>query len=82
MMDFLFIFFYSETVKCLLGGKQGTVHVDRYTGRLRERIAPSWSFKSLTWGISSWFSLANHFDLPSESVFGISKDPSVCVHIS
>ena len=53
------------------------MYVDRYTAD-SERIAPS-----LTWGISSWFPLANHFDLPgSESEFGISKDPPMCVYTS
>ena len=45
-----------------------------------QRLTPSWQFKSLIWGISSGFPLANHFDLPgSESVFGIPQDPpNVC----
>ena len=49
--------------------------MDTHTGGLRERIAPSWQFESLLWGISSGFPLANHFDLPgSKSVFSIAQD--------
>ena len=37
---------------------------------------PSWWFELFIWGISSRFSLANHFALPgSESVFGIPWGP-------
>ena len=75
---FIYLFIFdSETVKCLLGGKRvQCMWID--TRADSERIAPS-----LTWGISSWFPLANHFDLPgSESEFGISKDPPMCVYTS
>ena len=42
----------------------------------RERAAPLWQLESLFGGISSKFSLANHFGWPgSESVFDISQDP-------
>ena len=70
-------------VKCLLGGKKSTVCVDRHKGMLREAESCfGGSLKSLIWGTSSWFPLANHFDLPgSESVFGISQDTPMCVHI-
>lgn len=45
-------------------------------------VAPSWQFKSLIWGISYNFPLANHFDLPhSQSLSGISQDPFVCTHL-
>ena len=45
-----------------------------------ERVLPSWQFKSLIWGISSGFPLADHFDLPgSESIFDLSQNPPVGV---
>ena len=70
-----------KQVNCLLGGKR--VHVGRHMGGLRERVAPSWQFKSLTWGISSVFPLTNHFDLPgSESIFGVSQDFPMCARVS
>ena len=57
--------------------------MDRHTGGLRERVAPSWKFESLLWGISSRFPLANHFDLPgSKSIFGVSQDFPMWVHAS
>ena len=37
--------------------------------------------KSLIWGISPSFPLANHFDL-SGSIFGISQDPPMWAHAS
>ena len=47
------------------------------------RVVPSWQFELLSWGISSEFSLAKHFDLPgSQSIFAISQDPPICVHAS
>ena len=56
---------------------------DRYMGRLRERVAHSWQFKSLMCGISFRFPLASHFDLSgSLSIFGVSQDPPMCVHAS
>ena len=70
-----------KQVKCLLGGE--TVRVDRHTGRLREKVVPSWEFESLLWGIPSRFPLANHLAFPgSESVFGISQCPPMCAHTS
>ena len=48
-----------KQVKCLLGGER--VHVHRYTGGLRERVKPSWQFKSLLWNISSGFPWAIFF---------------------
>ena len=40
-----------------------------------------WQLELLLWGISSWFSLANHFNLPgSQSIYGISQDPPMCAH--
>ena len=46
-------------------------------------VVPKWQWKLLIWGISSSFPLANHSDLPgSQSVFGISQDPLLCVHAS
>ena len=46
-----------------------------------ERVGEtSWQFELLLWGISSGFPLASHFDLlGSQSIFGISQDPSNCV---
>ena len=47
------------------------------------RVAPLLKFELLSWGISSEFSFAKHFDLPgSQSVFGISQDPPICAHAS
>ena len=44
---------------------------------------PTWQFKSLTWGISSEFPLANHYDLTgSQSLSGVSQDPPMCAHTS
>ena len=58
--------------------KKSTVRVGRHMGTLR--VTPSWS---LLGGIWSKFPLASHFDLPgSESVFGIPRDPPMCLHIS
>ena len=58
--------------------------MDRHTSGLRERNShPRGSLNHLYWGISSGFPLANYFDWPdSESVFGISQDPPMCVRIS
>ena len=57
--------------------------MDRHTGGLRERVAPSWQLESLLWCISPMFPLTNHFDLPgSESIFGVSQDFPMCVHTS
>ena len=72
-----------KQVKYLLREKKSTVCVDRHTGGLRERVAPSWQFKSLIWGISSMFPLTNHFDLSdSESIFGVSQAFPMCAHAS
>ena len=50
--------------------KKSTVGVDRHTSGLKQHPQ----------GISSWFPLASHFDLPgSESLLGIFQDPPVCV---
>ena len=63
--------------------KRSTLRVDRHMGKLIERVTPSWKFKSLIWGISSGFPLANHFDLPgSKSVLGIAQDFPMCAHTS
>ena len=44
---------------------------------------PLWQFELFLWGISSSFPLANHSHLlASQSVFGISQDPPMCVHAS
>ena len=70
-----------KQVKCLLGEK--SIHVDRHTGGLRERVTHSWQFESLLWGISSRFPLTNHVALPgSESIFGISQGPPLCACVS
>ena len=53
--------------------------MDRHTGGLIERVTPFW-FESLLWGISSGFPLTSHLALPgSESVFGVSQGPPLCV---
>ena len=63
---------------------KSTVYVDRHRGELRvSRVVPSWQFELLSWGISSGFPLANHFDLPgSQSTFDVSQDPPMCLHAS
>ena len=76
-----------KQVKYSLSEKKSIVYVDRHMGRLREResgwVLPSWQFELLLWVISPGFALANHFDLPgSQSIFGISQDPSMCAHAS
>ena len=63
--------------------RKSTTHVDRHMGGLRGRVTSLWQFKSLIWGISSGFLLANHFDLPgSKSIIVISQDPPVCIPTS
>ena len=70
-----------KQVKCLLEWKEYS-YLYRHRGRLRDWVTPLW-FESLLWGISSRFSLANHFDFPgSEPVFGISQEPPMCVLVS
>ena len=52
------------------------VHVDRHSGRLRERVPSLSYFESLTWDIYFGSPLANYLALPgSESVFGLTKGP-------
>ena len=53
------------------------------TGGLRERIAPSWQFEPLIWGISSGFPLANHLALPCSLVriWFILGSSYVCTHL-
>jgi len=54
--------------------------VARYTSKLG--VMASWQFKSLLWGICSRFSLASCLALlGSESVFGLSQGPPVCVRV-
>ena len=77
----------SEAGKVFMKRKKTAVCVDRHTGEFRERkshwVAPSWQCELLLWSISSWFPLANHFDFPgSQSIFGISQEPSMCAHSS
>ena len=44
-------------------------------------VALLWQFEFLLWNICSWYSLANHFDLPgSQSIYGISQNPPMCAH--
>ena len=48
-----------------------------------ERVVQSWWFKSLIWGISSRFPLANHLALPdSESISGLFQGSPMCSHAS
>ena len=69
-----------KQVKCLLGEK-GYVWIDTRVGS--ERVVPLWLFESLLWDISSRSLLASHLALAgSESVFGISQGPPMCVHAS
>ena len=59
--------------------------MDRLTGRFRWRAAELCLHGSLitSRGTSSSFPLANHSHLlASQSVFGISQDPPMCVHAS
>ena len=69
-----------KQVNGLLGGKR--VRVNRLTQAGSERVAPSWKFESLIWGISARFPLANHLALPgSESVFYLRVLPRVHAHL-
>ena len=44
-------------------------------------LVHTWQFKSLMWGISSSFPLADHFDLTGlQSLFGISQNHYMYVH--
>ena len=46
-------------------------------------VAPSLQFELFLWDISSRFPLASHFDLlGSQSIFGKSQDPPICVQAS
>ena len=77
----------SEASKVLMERKKSTVCVDRHTGEFRERDRVTESHphgsELLLWSISSWFPLANQFDFPgSQSIFGISQEPSMCAHAS
>ena len=54
-------------------------HLNTLRGRVSELRLPAWWFKSLTWGVSSGFHLASHFDLPgSQPMPDISQDPLMC----
>ena len=73
----------NEISKLFIRRKNSTVCVARYTSKLG--FMASWQFKSLLWGIFSRFSLASCLALlGSESVFGLSQGPPVCVcaHLS
>ena len=59
--------------------REKRVCVDRHTGRLSCRAAPSWQFKSLTWSISSSFPLASHFDVPGSYLVYLRILP--CMHM-
>ena len=77
----------SEPNKVCIKREKGTIHVDRHRGRLRGRVPElhphGFPFKSLTQGIFSGYPLANHSDLPgSQSIFGLSQDPSMCEYTS
>ena len=57
----------------------------RHTGRLKEshRVPALWQFELLSWGTSSGFPLASHFDLPdSQPMFDISKGPPMYARAS
>ena len=75
------------TVHVLL--KPGLENFEHYLASMRwvqlwcVRVALSWQFELLSWGISSEFSLAKHFDLPGScSIFGISGSSHMCTRIS
>ena len=72
----------SESSKVLRGKRKCIVHVDKHMGRLRGKV-PEWRFKLPLWGVSSGFHSANHFYFPgSQSMFGLSQDPLLCVRAS
>ena len=59
--------------------------MDGHTGRLGAGVPElhPQQFRSLTWSVSFGFPLARHSDLPgSQSIFGVSQDPSLCAHAS
>ena len=68
----------TKQVKYVLKG----IHVDRHTGRLRERpwVAPSRHFRSLTWGISPGFTLAILM-CPIHSSYVVYLRTLPCVHM-
>ena len=48
-----------------------------------DRLRESCALTTLTWGISSGFPLADHFDLPgSQFIFGMSQDRPMSMHAS
>ena len=74
----------SEASK-VLRGKKSTVHVNRHTGRLRERESlNSWWFELLLWGTSSGFPSASHFWFAwfTVHIWYISGSSHVCTHNS
>ena len=73
----VFFFFLSE-IKCLLGEKRARVNRLTHTGS--ERVALSWYFESLIWGIYFWFPLATNLALLGSVYFRVL--PCVCMCIS
>ena len=75
-----------KQVKCLLGGKRVQyVWIDTRADSegASQELHPCNNLSHLYGGISSCFPLANHCDLPSsQSIFGISQDPSIGSHAS
>ena len=74
----------SETNKAFIGRKKGVQYmwIDIQVDSERDKVALM-AFEFLSWGISSSFPLANHFDLPgSRPIFGSSQDPTMCAHAS
>ena len=68
-----------KQVKFIRGKWEQYMWIDTQVNSERESC-PRGSLNQLYQGISFRFPLCNHFDWPdSESVFGISQDPSMCV---
>ena len=72
-----------KQIKCLLGGTEQYVWIDSCGDSERvTEFCPRGSLNSFMWHFF-WVSLASHFGLPgSQSIFGISQDPPMCVHAS
>lgn len=69
------VFFRREKEYSTRGHSAHGQTCDRQTDRRTEKAAPLWQLESLFGGISSKFSLANHFGWPgSESIFDIYQD--------
>ena len=74
----------SETCKvCIINRRKKRVQYIWIDTHVDSESRALWKFKSLVWGISSWFSLVNHLNFPgSKCIFGVSQDPPICARAS